>query len=462
MKIKTIYIEGFGCLCDFSYTFNDEVNIIKYDNEQGKTTIAQFIRAMLYGFASGARNIKNNPRKKYMPWGKTTMGGELLVEHNGVEYLIIRTFGEHKSDDKINVINNVTGESVLKYCTDCPCYEITGVGAESFDKALYLNHLSIDMDSKKDEIMDKLIALSQSGDEEFSYKWARVVLDTAIKELSGSRTGKIKETKDQLEKLYSELTEKQKAIENLDKIRNINKSLEEKEQALKSVDNNGSKTNMVLWIIMAVVSIGLYFLKPWLCVLGILLTSAFVVKCVFDDKKQKEKQMNELLEISREIGTNKGALKGAENINIESTVEKIDYAKKLMDKYQQKLNDLVFTRDCLDDAFAKIQQGFGTKLNESVAEILSVITEGKYDGVKVDKDFEMTVHCKDGWQSAQFLSEGAYSQIYFALKMAVVKMLFPEMPLLLDDPFVLYDDKRLSRAMEYLSNCESQVILLTR
>ncbi len=461
MKIKSIYIEGFGGLSDFSYTFNDEVNIIKFNNEQGKTIMAEFIRAMLYGISSGVRNIKNNPRKKYMPWGKANMGGELLLECDGKEYLIIRTFGERKGDDRINVIDNITGESVIEYCTDCPFYEMTGIGADAFDKALYLNHLSVDMDSKKDEITDKLVTLSQTGDEEFSYKRASKVLEEAIKELSG-RNGKINKVNDSLDSYYKELDENKKSLENIAYIKDKNLNLEKQEQQLKNDGGSPFKRYGALWAVMLVVSACLHFVTPWLTAVGLLVTAVLAVKVIFDNKEKQKDKINRLLEISREIGENKGKIHNNQEIDLSATENKIAETKKLIEAYEQKLNDLILTKESLDNAFDKIQQGFGTRLNESVAEILSVITNGGYDGVKVDKNFQMLVHCKDGWQSAQYLSDGAYSQIYFALKMSIVKMLFDKMPIILDDPFVLYDEKRLKRAMEYLSNCDSQVILFTR
>ena len=67
----------------------------------------------------------------------------------------------------------------------------------------------------------------------------------------------------------------------------------------------------------------------------------------------------------------------------------------------------------------------------------------------------------DGWQSAEYLSDGAFDQIYFSLKMALVKMLFPDMPLILDDAFVRYDKARLKRALEYLTNTDNQIILFS-
>lgn len=81
--------------------FNDGVNVINQPNGWGKSTLAAFLKAMLYGF-----DTKKEPgafereRKLYKPWQGGTYGGELDFEADGVEYRLVRTFGlTEKQDD---------------------------------------------------------------------------------------------------------------------------------------------------------------------------------------------------------------------------------------------------------------------------------------------------------------------------------------------------------------------------
>ena len=55
-------------------------------------------------------------------------------------------------------------------------------------------------------------------------------------------------------------------------------------------------------------------------------------------------------------------------------------------------------------------------------------------------------------------------QIYFALRMAVGEMFCQDetMPIILDDAFVMYDDKRLKQTLKWLDHSGRQVILFTR
>ena len=101
MKLIACHINNFGKLSNLNINFNDGVNIINQPNGWGKSTLAAFLKAMLYGF-----DTKKEPgafekeRKLYKPWQGGTYGGELDFETGGVEYRIVRSFGlTEKQDD---------------------------------------------------------------------------------------------------------------------------------------------------------------------------------------------------------------------------------------------------------------------------------------------------------------------------------------------------------------------------
>ena len=57
MIIKSIYINHFGCLKEKNIEFKRGLNIVSLPNESGKSTIAEFIRVMLYGVNSLRFNL---------------------------------------------------------------------------------------------------------------------------------------------------------------------------------------------------------------------------------------------------------------------------------------------------------------------------------------------------------------------------------------------------------------------
>ena len=48
MIIEKIVIKSFGRLTDMTLEFSERVNVIEGENESGKSTVAAFIRYMLY------------------------------------------------------------------------------------------------------------------------------------------------------------------------------------------------------------------------------------------------------------------------------------------------------------------------------------------------------------------------------------------------------------------------------
>ena len=58
MKFLSCYIAGFGKFIDRSFDFSADLVVIKEDNGWGKTTLAAFLKCMLYGMDGGrSKNI---------------------------------------------------------------------------------------------------------------------------------------------------------------------------------------------------------------------------------------------------------------------------------------------------------------------------------------------------------------------------------------------------------------------
>ena len=67
MIIESIKINAFGRLREKTYEFGEGLNIVEGENETGKSTLAAFIRYMLYGFpgrASATELVEKKKRKK--------------------------------------------------------------------------------------------------------------------------------------------------------------------------------------------------------------------------------------------------------------------------------------------------------------------------------------------------------------------------------------------------------------
>ncbi len=90
MIIESIEIRSFGRLRDFSCNFDEHFQIICGENETGKSTVAAFIRYMLYGFPA-ARGNDLAEKKKRISWLDGRAAGAMTVRlRDGKRYRIER------------------------------------------------------------------------------------------------------------------------------------------------------------------------------------------------------------------------------------------------------------------------------------------------------------------------------------------------------------------------------------
>lgn len=139
--------------------------------------------------------------------------------------------------------------------------------------------------------------------------------------------------------------------------------------------------------------------------------------------------------------------------------------KKLSHRQQEAAVELEAVKlaiDTINELSTNIHDSFGTQLNNTVSEIVSGLTAGRYNQLKINENLEVKVGIKDDFKPLDKLSAGTIDQIYFCLRLAVADLLLgeEELPLLLDDSFALYDDSRVKAAIAKISE-RNQVILFS-
>lgn len=122
--------------------------------------------------------------------------------------------------------------------------------------------------------------------------------------------------------------------------------------------------------------------------------------------------------------------------------------------------------DTMRKADEDIQSRFSPALGKLAAEYMQFVTDGKYDGVMLDRDFSAAVHEAGGSvpRNAEYLSAGTLDLMYLAVRLAVCSLALPESancPLIIDDALVNFDADRRRQAMALLEKIaqERQVIL---
>ncbi len=91
MIIEKINIKSFGMLTDMTLEFSHSINIIEGRNEAGKSTLAAFIKYMLYGFDNSDTAAAVSDRNKRLNWETGTASGSMVVSAGGRRYLITRS-----------------------------------------------------------------------------------------------------------------------------------------------------------------------------------------------------------------------------------------------------------------------------------------------------------------------------------------------------------------------------------
>lgn len=229
MIIKKVRIKSFGGIKDREIDFERGFNLVYGENEKGKSTIQNFIRAWLYGLGN-SRGAKNNLRKRYLPFSGEKMQGELVVEHNGRDYIIQRTFGLTKKDDISYIYDGLTGEEIKEISKEEPGTYFLGVNGNTFIKTLFIPQLGVVVSKDKEEqIMQRIIDVFGCGEGEVSVDKAINKLKDSRKELTTSRkSGELDILKSRYSKVIEERYEAYKISE--DNLINENELINKKEE----------------------------------------------------------------------------------------------------------------------------------------------------------------------------------------------------------------------------------------
>ena len=189
MKLIRLQIENFGKLQNFSYSFHDGLNTFLEENGWGKSTLAAFIKAMLYGMpASSKQSLDENERKKYMPWRGGAYGGSLEFSVATGKYRIERFFGAKESGDSFTLYDLATNCESHRYSSRIG-EELFGIDADGFARTVYLSQHAIIAKGDNNSITAKLSDLLDDVDDIGSFDDAIAALDKRRKyyKMTGER-----------------------------------------------------------------------------------------------------------------------------------------------------------------------------------------------------------------------------------------------------------------------------------
>ena len=175
MKLISLYVENFGGLSRYSLSFEDGLTVIEAENGFGKTTLAEFIRAMFYGFPRKGKTLEKSRRQKYTPWNGGKFGGNLIFEADGTAYRMERTFGATPKGDTFTLIDLTTNKKTTRF-TDNIGLELFGLDADAFERSTYLPQMAETGNLTTDSIRSKLSNLVEDTNDVGNFEKAVAAL----------------------------------------------------------------------------------------------------------------------------------------------------------------------------------------------------------------------------------------------------------------------------------------------
>ena len=138
----------------------------------------------------------------------------------------------------------------------------------------------------------------------------------------------------------------------------------------------------------------------------------------------------------------------------------IKAAKEEISECEKKLAAAELAISVIKDTGDKWRSAFAPRLNQRVSEIMSCVSGHDCGRIRVSEDYMMSLTSDGEAYAAEYLSRGAYEQLYFSLRYAVADLICSGMPMLLDDILTVYDDERAEAALTFLSGEEKRQIFL--
>ncbi len=477
MEILELIIKKYGKFSDRRMKFRSGLNVISGGNETGKTTVHSFIRAMFFGLNRARGRAANEDEYQLrQPWDSPgAFLGSMRIRENGKIYRIDRCFDHSAQPLSLVCETDATESSDPEADLNAL---LGGISEDAFVNSVFipqmhsetnealaeeLRRYMINSDTSADGEIDVTGALSELRKKEKKCEQIKKKEESELEE-------KIAERQDRADALRTE-------IEQLKTRQDLPVKKRESEKPSGTVTPFMRNLLCVLLGLAAVLTaIGIFIsnslaLSIFLGIFTILFGGmAFSVFFLFHpDMKIEEEQGDETFG-EEEYDTSGADSPSGELRSKEESLQNLNDELEIL--YQQHAgpsgqDEEIEALSMAIDRICEISNGIfranGGTLNEKASEILNEITCGRYSRITIDDVGEVRIHTPSRVLSLSQVSGGTLQQIYFALRMASAEIFCTEvqLPLVLDEPFAMYDDERLFAVLSWLKKSGRQVILFT-
>ena len=489
MIINKLDIISFGKFHNKEIVFNDSLNIIVGKNEAGKSTVIDFIYAMLYGFGEKRGTLPF--REKCIPWDASFCEGKMSVTlDSGKKVTIYRKTGATKKNDIFQVFDDETGSEIK-----CRESDIAPVDEDTFLRTLCIKQLSSVIDGSDDEIMQRLSDMSIAGEDGISCDKAEKILKDARRAIRAQRGtgGMLSDLEESEQKLLLDiendeirrkniyitennlkyekgvLTNAEKAYKEHDKSNidiecaELSARIAEKEKYAQMMSPEKKEKKKIspfkhIFAFLSLVCLALCFLNLTFIALEVVLLGICVY--LYIKKEPTEQEPAHEVSVQEEIENLRSKLFSLEKKRDEYNIQKeklyLEYISVQKEVYRLEaqlselkkaqntfagdelagllekkesltntLNLINIVIESLEAAKDNMHRSFTPALSSKASGYFSNLTGGKYTKLLSDEGFNITVNDTVPRKSELF-SGGTIDQMYFSLRLAITDMLFKD------------------------------------
>ena len=481
MVITELYIRNFGKLSERHFYLRDGVQVISGENEYGKTTLHAFIRAMLFGLERGrGRAAAKDDFSRYEPWDDPgSYAGVMRFTCGGRSFRLERNFA--RQTKQVSLVCEDDGEELSVEHGDLQML-LGGMTAELFDNTVSVGQLKA---APGQELSD---ALANYAANYYETGGGEYDLSKALKSLDEKKRAVRRELRDEEaagETERKKLLQKSRYLE--EDIRRLDAEYKEIEKTLRELpgpertDVHGKNRFIIGGIAAICAGVLLLLWSLWsghesgrgLSAVSVLtalvpvlaaVAGVFLLAAGYAGKFRSHRNRSEADEQRRwELERIRLELREKE-IRRENIREQYEEAEKSDSqiRLEEQCRALELAVEELQKAAQVTAGSMERSMSRRASEIFSAITDGKYRSLETDRQRGITVWDGERKIPAGRLSRGTVEQIYFCIRMAAAEILTEEpLPLILDDVFAFYDDKRLESVLKWLSIQKKQVIIFT-
>lgn len=480
MRFLSCFVAGFGKLCNQPFDLNKDVVEIKAKNGSGKTTLAVFLESMLFGLEySRSKNLSENPRLFYEPWQGGAFGGSLTFSHNGKIYRIERRFGKTPSADSVKLYDK----------NNALCYEfgenvsalgelLLGINRETYRKSAYIPQGAILGERLPEDTKARLASmLSVSGEKDTLAGGAIKRLEEAERKLRAKRApakGKIDELEAEIERLNRATTDCERATLQAREEKASVESLRQELALLKSEERIKPKKKRSGWLLLvALLAFGLgavcFQALPLLalpsCIVGGFFAAAFALgktqRTAKGNGKERERLVAELAR--REVVLENLEKQASRLFDYQAELERITEEKSRLEK---RLLAITTAKELLIRARSNMAFCYLEPVERGCKQYLSLLSETDTQKLRFTAEGQPILDENGSLKPVLQYSAGTKDLIGFCTRLALAEAVFENkgLPVLvLDDPFVNFDDETTRQAKKLVRNLSKkyQIVYFT-